>query len=60
MSIGWLQNKVLAQNSIKQAPNIVLIIGDDVGADDLGCYGNKQVKTPIMDRIASTGIIDHP
>lgn len=56
MSIGWLQNKVLAQNSIKQAPNIVLIIGDDVGADDLGCYGNKQVKTPIMDRIAKEGL----
>lgn len=56
MGMGWSQNRVLAQNSLKRAPNIVLIIGDDIGADDLGCYENKQVKTPIMDRIAKEGL----
>ena len=37
-------------------PNIVLIIADDVSWDDLGCYGNMQVKTPNIDRLASQGI----
>lgn len=37
-------------------PNIVLIIADDVSWDDLGCYGNKDVKTPNIDRLASQGI----
>lgn len=56
MGAGWLQSKVLAQNSVKQAPNIVLIIGDDIGVDDIGCYGNAQVETPNMDRIAKEGL----
>lgn len=38
-------------------PNIILIIGDDIGADDIGCYGNKEVKTPNIDRIASEGLL---
>ena len=37
-------------------PNIVLIIADDVGWNDLGCYGNSVVRTPNIDRIAAEGI----
>ena len=37
-------------------PNIVFIIGDDVGCYDLGCYGNDGIKTPFIDRMASEGI----
>jgi arylsulfatase A-like enzyme len=37
-------------------PNIVLIIADDVSRDDIGCYGNSQVKTPNIDRLAASGI----
>ncbi len=39
-----------------QKPNIVLFLADDVSWDDLGCYGNKDVKTPNIDRVASEGI----
>lgn len=53
---SWLQNVLLAQKTVSDRPNIVLIIGDDVGVDDLGCYGNNQVKTPNMDRIAKEGL----
>ncbi len=37
-------------------PNIVLIISDDQGYHDLGCYGATDVKTPTLDRIASEGV----
>lgn len=37
-------------------PNIVLIVADDHGNNDLGCYGNSAVKTPNLDYLASEGI----
>ncbi len=37
-------------------PNMIFIIADDVSDDDLGCYGNKQVRTPNIDRIAKEGM----
>ncbi len=37
-------------------PNIVLIIADDVSAEDCSPYGNKGVKTPNLDRLAREGM----
>jgi N-sulfoglucosamine sulfohydrolase len=37
-------------------PNIVLIVADDHGTGDLGCYGNQAVKTPNLDSLASEGV----
>jgi arylsulfatase A-like enzyme len=45
--------KISAQ-SIK--PNVIIFIADDVSFDDLGCYGNKQVQTPNIDKLAAAGI----
>ena len=36
-------------------PNIVLIMADDLGYGDLGCYGAKALATPNMDRLAQQG-----
>ncbi len=37
-------------------PNIVFIIGDDLGYNDLGCYGQKIIETPNIDALAQNGI----
>ena len=39
-----------------QKPNIILIFIDDMGWADLSCFGNKDVQTPNIDRLASEGI----
>ena len=36
-------------------PNVVLIVADDLGWADLGCYGSKFHRTPNLDRLASGG-----
>jgi len=45
-----------ASATAQDKPNFVLMIADDVSWDDIGCYGNNQVKTPNIDRIAGSGI----
>lgn len=37
-------------------PNIILFVGDDHSVWDAGCYGNKVVKTPNLDRLAGAGM----
>ncbi len=36
-------------------PNIIFIMADDLGYGDLGCYGQKEIKTPNIDRLADEG-----
>ncbi|MBM3887824.1 MAG: hypothetical protein FJ388_01725 [Verrucomicrobia bacterium] len=39
-----------------ERPNIILILADDLGAKELSCYGNKEHRTPHLDRMASEGM----
>lgn len=47
--------QLFGQNE-KSLPNIVLIVSDDHGTNDLGCYGNDVIKTPNLDNLAKEGI----
>ncbi len=42
-----------------QAPNIVMVFIDDLGWADFSCYGNRDAKTPGIDRLAAEGIRFH-
>jgi arylsulfatase A-like enzyme len=44
-----------AFTDVQAAPNIVLIVADDLGWRDLGCYGSTYHKTPHIDRLAKDG-----
>lgn len=37
-------------------PNVIFILADDLGYGDLGCYGQKLIQTPNLDRIAKEGM----
>ncbi len=37
-------------------PNIVLVVSDDQGYGDAGCYWDTEVDTPTMDAIAKNGV----
>ena len=40
----------------ESTPNVIIILADDLGYGDLGCYGAKNVETPNVDRLAASGI----
>nr|XP_045604189.1 arylsulfatase H-like [Procambarus clarkii]XP_045604190.1 arylsulfatase H-like [Procambarus clarkii] len=40
----------------QRLPNIVILVADDMGIGDLGCYGNTTINTPNIDRLAEEGV----
>lgn len=40
----------------RKTPNVVFIMADDLGDAELGCFGQKRIKTPSIDRMAGGGM----
>ena len=51
IATGWL----LTSSWAAGPPNVVLILADDLGYSDLGCFGAKDIRTPNLDRLAAQG-----
>ncbi|XP_032186484.1 arylsulfatase D isoform X1 [Mustela erminea] len=47
-------SELKAANALQ--PNILLIMADDLGIGDLGCYGNRTLRTPNIDQLAEEGV----
>ena len=52
-ALVWLEASATANPTAADRPNFILFITDDIGWNDVGCYGSKVVKTPHLDRMAT-------
>jgi hypothetical protein len=43
--LGWILGLSLAQGAAPEKPNIIVILSDDMGFSDLGCFGG-EIQTP--------------
>ena len=51
----WLAVPAFAVDSAAKRPNILLILADDLGWSDIGCYGG-EIRTPNLDALAAGGL----
>ena len=56
MFVRLLVVALLAGPALAAPPNVVVILADDVGFGDLGCYGATRIRTPHLDRLAREGL----
>ncbi|MBL8891885.1 MAG: arylsulfatase [Planctomycetaceae bacterium] len=54
LAFAWLLSGAVSW--AQQQPNLVWIMADDLGYAELGCYGQKVIQTPNLDRMATEGL----
>jgi len=53
LTVCWSFTTVVAAEPVK--PNVI-ILADDLGYGDLGCYGHPTIRTPNLDKMATDGM----
>ncbi len=51
--IGFFSSSILGED---KKPNVIFILADDLGYNELGCYGQKKIQTPNIDSLADDGM----
>jgi arylsulfatase A-like enzyme len=57
ISFLYVASLLVSHLFAKKRPNIVFLLSDDQSTYSLGCYGNKDVKSPQLDRLADDGMV---
>ena len=57
VSVTPIIKTVSNDNAKVKLPNVIYIYADDLGYGDIGCYGQKYIKTPVIDQMANDGIM---
>ena len=56
LAIAVAAGSLHAADAPPARPNILLMVGDDIGWGDIGCYGSTQIQTPNIDQMAKEGL----
>ncbi|WP_316816106.1 sulfatase [Pedobacter nyackensis] len=51
-----IADPLFAQHTRPDKPNVIVVVSDDAGYIDFGCYGGKEIPTPNIDAIAKEGV----
>ena len=56
--LATIASSLIGQTAKAEKPNIIVIMADDLGYGDIGCYGAKpeNLKTPNIDKLAANGL----
>jgi arylsulfatase A len=54
--LACIAGRASAAENASRSPNVIYILADDLGYAELGCYGQKWIKTPNIDRLAAEGM----
>ncbi|KAJ8314148.1 hypothetical protein KUTeg_008709 [Tegillarca granosa] len=55
LTLEYFVNLVCSMNNVPR-PNIIIMLADDLGYGDLGCFGNTSLRTPNIDKMANEGV----
>ncbi len=56
LALGGVSSCAADETEKQQRPNIILIMSDDQGFETLGAYGGESYRTPVLDKLAGTGL----
>ncbi len=56
ISSAYTSSFCAADGISSEKPNIIFILADDLGFNQIGCYGDTLIKTPNLDRLAASGV----